>query len=113
MNQRSFKAPVFFTSASRVKIPFVGDDTTKIKPIKGGLYPVTNPLQRHHNKIANHFVKSVSGDITFDIDVVKDRSAHLVPFENIDFEVNMLIHCTLLKLQVSISLYFRVYMIRQ
>lgn len=86
MSRRSLEAPVFFTSASRVKIPFVGDDTRKIKHVKPSFYPISNPLERHHNDIADFFVKSVSTDIRFEKDVVRERCSHKLPFREHTFK---------------------------
>lgn len=85
MPRRSLEAPVFFTSASRVKIPFVGDDTREVKIAKAPFYPISNPLERHHDRVSDYFVRLVSDDVKFDKDVILERSSHTLSFKDQDF----------------------------
>lgn len=80
MERKTFEMPVFFPSASRVKIPFVGDDTRHIKPSKSSLGPPGNPLARHQKSMSNILFKQATQDVTFSLDVIKERSLHSLPF---------------------------------
>lgn len=82
---RRFEAPVFFTSAAKVKIPFVGDDTRGIDLVDTRYYPISNPLEKHHHKVSKHFVRMVSNDVRFDDNVVHERCAHSMPYKSQDF----------------------------
>lgn len=82
---RRFEAPVFFTSAAKVKIPFVGDDTRGIDLVDTRYYPISNPLEKHHHKVSKHFVRMVSNDVRFDDRVVHERCAHSMPYKTQDF----------------------------
>lgn len=82
---RRLEAPVFFTSAAKVKIPFVGDDTRAIHSIDTRYYPITNPLEKHHHQVSKHFVRMVSDDVRFDEGVIQERCSHSLPYKSHDF----------------------------
>ncbi|XP_039269367.2 HEAT repeat-containing protein 4-like [Styela clava] len=82
---RRLEAPVFFTSAAKVKIPFVGDDTRAVKFAETQFYPISNPLEKHHNEVSKHFVRLVSNDVRFNDDVILERCSHSLPFKSHDF----------------------------
>ena len=81
MNGKSLEAPVFFPSASRVKIPFVGDDTRHVKPTTSNLNPIANPLERHQKNVESYMLKQASQCLDFGLDVVKDRCAYTLPYD--------------------------------
>jgi len=80
MDRKSLEAPVFFPSASRVKIPFVGDDTRHVKPAISNLSPISNPLERHQKHVESDMLKQVSQFVDFGFDVVKDRCSYTLPY---------------------------------
>ena len=84
MDKKSLEAPVFFPSASRVKIPFVGDDTRHIKPAVLNLNPVKNPLARHQKSVGNAILQQACQCLNFDLAVIKDRSAHMLPYDEVE-----------------------------
>ena len=81
MDRKSLEAPIFFPSASRVKIPFVGDDTRHVKPVISNLSPITNPLERHQKHVESNMLKQVSQFVDFGFDVVKDRCSYTLPYD--------------------------------
>ena len=81
MKKQALEAPVFFPSASRVKIPFVGDDTRDIKLWDPNLNPLSNPLKKRQQNFDKQVLKAVSKDLTFSKDVVKERCAHALPYD--------------------------------
>ncbi|CAK8683418.1 unnamed protein product [Clavelina lepadiformis] len=80
-DKKPLEAPVFFPSASRVKIPFVGDDTRHVKVTKPNFNQLSNPLDKHQNNIENSLIKEISKDFEFGKDVIKERCAHTLPYD--------------------------------
>ena len=81
MERKTLEAPVFFPSASRVKIPFVGDDTRYIKPKPIAVDLLVNPLERHQRFVGNFALKQVCQFLDFGFDVVKERCAYALPYD--------------------------------
>lgn len=81
MEKRALEVPVFFPSASRVKIPFVGDDTRHVKVAKPDLNPVSNPLKKHQTYVGKQLIKAISNDFAFTKEVVQERCAHALPYD--------------------------------
>lgn len=85
--KKSFDTAVFFPSASRVQVPFVGDKKHNIKLIKPSFAPlVAKPQNQRKDRVGRSYIKNIFENVDFDTEVLQERSSKSLKFDKDQLE---------------------------
>ena len=80
-DKKPFETAVFFPSASRVQVPFVGDRRNNVKLVKPTFAPLAKPQNKRKERIGKKYIENIFDNVDFDVEVVKERSSKSLKYD--------------------------------